>query len=1159
MADRTENARINLYVNNAQATAAMDGYKKQLNETRKAQKSLEVGSKEWMDKQKEMDGIQNRMMNYTKSVDKAAMSVNQLKSYSSSLIKMRNDLVPGTKAFKDLDKEINQVSLRLQTVRTGMSPLQNALRATGNVAKGVGVAMLGAFSVAAVFNGIKNAIGIMSKFEQSQANLASVLGKTKEQISGLATEAKAYGASTSFTAAQVSELQTEFAKLGFTEKEISKVTKATLALAAATKTNLADAAAVAGATVRGFGLDASETGRVTDVMASAFSKSALDMEKFRESMKLVAPIANAANIDIETSTALLGKLADAGISGSLAGTALKNLMSKLSDSSSDLSKELGFTVRSSDDLYKAFELLKTKNIDLTAATELTDERSKAAFLTLISGADSAKVLTESLRNAGGAAEKMANTQLDTLSGKMTIMGSAWEGFILSLEDGNGIFAKGLRSVVEGITSLISKVTEYTKTPLSETMEEERIKLNSLHLEITLGNTTQEKRIALINELKEKYPEHLKNINAETVTNKELAVAIKAVNDQLVNKIILQKQDEAIEKQNQEVAERKINFLEKEDALLAEIIKAEEKYNIKRQTGKDLAEVASKTLKEIRENKNPGIFGAAGLVDAMTFYIGAQKTLNYENNKGNNLLEARNELMKRLGITMEETAPSSTPANITTESGPAKADAAEIEKQKKAYDKLQADKKKALASFYDNVNALADAAWEKTLTDDAKELLALDKKYEAARAKAEEVLQIEGLSKKEKIQLQKQLDAELVALSKAHEKEITDTLKKQADAAEKIRMTERKQIEDAFLTDQQKQIKQITDHYDAIKKLKSLEAGEEIKLEELKQEAINKINESFNKKEEEASNAKIKSKLDKQMAALQMYFDYANQLAGASLDIAANLEQKELNADKKKHDTKKKNLEKQKASGLITEENYNNQVAKLEEDLDAKTKAIRLKQFKREQALRLVNIAMDTAMGIMKAISQFGPPPSPAGIVGIAMATGIGALQGAAVLSQQPPEFGEGGILDGPSHAQGGMPVINPNTGEVAAIVEGKEGIVRTSSTAANTDVINWMNANPGKRITPDVLMGASMPRFNFASASEATMLEKGGFLNNPGIRKQETMQMAASGETQSFAEMLSELRGIRTSVDNLELVISTEDLAIKLKDQERLKSANRLQ
>ena len=257
---------------------------------------------------------------------KQSARLNDLRKKYKNLI-----LVQGkeTRATRKLRKEITTLDSRLKRVDASVGQFQ---RSVGNYGKAFGKVsgVLSRFGLAVGGLSIVRNIGnIFMGFEQQSANLASVLGKTSEQITALTKDAKRLGSITSFTAKEVLQLQTEFAKLGFNETQILNATEATLSLAAATGTELSEAAAVAGATLGGFGLGASETQRVVDVMAKSFSISALDMEKFKEAMKNAAPAARAVGLSIEETTALLGNLASAGITGSKAGNALKNTFIQL--------------------------------------------------------------------------------------------------------------------------------------------------------------------------------------------------------------------------------------------------------------------------------------------------------------------------------------------------------------------------------------------------------------------------------------------------------------------------------------------------------------------------------------------------------------------------------------------------------------------------------------------------------------------------------------------------------------------------------------------------------------------------------------------------------------------------------------------------------------
>jgi hypothetical protein len=248
-------------------------------------------------------------------------------------------------------------------------------------------------------------------------------------MKALTEQARELGATTRFTAGEVSQLQKEFAKLGFDQTEIQAMTEA---LAAATGTELPRAAEVTGSTLRGFGLDASETQRVVDVMAKSFSSSSLDMEKFATAMSSVAPVAKTAGLSVEKTTALLGTLTDRGLDASTAGTGLRNIFL-------ELSKE-GITFE------EAMNQINTASDKNAASLALFGKRGATVGTILSETAEDVSNLEGKLNDAGGAAKEMADKQLNTLNGALDLLKSAWEGFILDLESGTGVFA-GLKDVI----------------------------------------------------------------------------------------------------------------------------------------------------------------------------------------------------------------------------------------------------------------------------------------------------------------------------------------------------------------------------------------------------------------------------------------------------------------------------------------------------------------------------------------------------------------------------------------------------------------------------------------------------------------------------------------------------------------------------------------
>jgi len=338
---------------------------------------------------------------------------------------------------------------------------KNATKGANGLTKQMGKMAAKALAAATAFRLIgqvvSGAIKTFTAFEFQMAKVRAISGASNKDFKKLSETAQQLGRTTFFTATQVAELQTNYAKLGFTTKEILNAQEATLLLATATGSDLGRAAIVAGAAVRGFGLDASETTRVVDVMTLSFNSSALDIEKWQTSMTKVAPIAAGMNIELEDTAAIMGTLTDAGIEASIAGTSMRNIFLKMKDSSSDLSKFLGFTVNSSVDLSKALEKLGTASD--TTLDGLVNIRQVAAFSVMVKGAKRVEKLTAELRNAKGAAEEAASIIGDTLEGAFKRLTSATQGLAIKLTADLG---GGLQDMVDGFANFINKLTDSSK-------------------------------------------------------------------------------------------------------------------------------------------------------------------------------------------------------------------------------------------------------------------------------------------------------------------------------------------------------------------------------------------------------------------------------------------------------------------------------------------------------------------------------------------------------------------------------------------------------------------------------------------------------------------------------------------------------------------------
>lgn len=451
-----------------------------------------------------------------------------------------------SKEFKKAAGEVLNLDSKIKKIDKSLGLSQREVGNYSGAFKNATGALLGfatgALSLRAAFNVIKTGIKTFAEFEKQVSKVSAISGASATEIKALRSQAEFLGETTEKTASQVAQLQLELAKLGFNPEQIQNATSSILDLSTAVDADLGQSATVVGATLRAFGLDAAETARVTDVMALSFSRSSLDLNKFQIAMSTVAPVAKAFGFSIEETTSLLAQLTDAGFDASAAGTATRNILLNLADVNGDLAKRLGGSVNNIDDLLAGLSKLNDEGVDLNETLQLTDKRSVAAFNRFIEATDSTKKLTVELNNAGGSASRMANIMRDNLAGDTDKAKSAVEGLFINI---GKRLNPSLRESTRGFAALVGKLNELTKIKASDEIRSEQVELNLLVSAIAGANTTQESRNSLLDELQNKYPDFLANLNKETISNEELRDRLIEVNNQYKEKINQLTQQELI--------------------------------------------------------------------------------------------------------------------------------------------------------------------------------------------------------------------------------------------------------------------------------------------------------------------------------------------------------------------------------------------------------------------------------------------------------------------------------------------------------------------------------------------------------------------------------------------------------------------------------------
>lgn len=449
----------------------LEAYKNWVSELRAAQREeqkLKTAKKEsaQMDKliiqyNKSKEGSYNKLaaeyglvkirLNEMSEAERNAAKGKELENHARRLYEKMSDLQKATgkytlevghyqNALSGLGGPMSQVTNALSNMGRNMANIFRSEMPAGQKAiAGFKAGVIGLITVVvALGKAFSDVVKTNAAFEQANANLQSVLGASKEDMAALTDTALALGRSTEWTASQVTSLQMELAKLGFGEASIVAMQKHVLAFATAVGADLADAANVAGASIRAFNLTSADSERVMGTLAVAVNDSALSFDRIKYAMGTVFPIANAFGLEIEDAAALLGSLANAGFSAESAATATRNMLLNLADANGKLAQRTGGAAKSFNDIIDKVVQLRKEGADLSEIFELTDKRSVAAFNALIQGAETAKELRNELSDVSGELKRIQQTRLDTVTGQTTILKSYWEGFKLSMRESNGL-------------------------------------------------------------------------------------------------------------------------------------------------------------------------------------------------------------------------------------------------------------------------------------------------------------------------------------------------------------------------------------------------------------------------------------------------------------------------------------------------------------------------------------------------------------------------------------------------------------------------------------------------------------------------------------------------------------------------------------------------
>ena len=301
-------------------------------------------------------------------------------------------------------------------------------------------AAVGTVSIAAIKMG--------ADFEEGMSKVEAISGATEEDLEKLKEKAMEMGAKTKFSATEASEALQYMAMAGWKTEDMLNGLEGIMDLAAASGEDLALTSDIVTDALTAFGLSAQDSTRFADVLAAASSNANTNVSLMGETFKYVAPVAGALGYSIEDTAVAIGLMANSGIKGSEAGTALRAILSRLTKPTDEVAaamSALNISLTNSDgtmksfndiilDLRSSFSKLDQAQQAEMAAT-LGGQEAMSALLSIVNASDSDfQKLTNAIDNSSGSAKKMAETMNNNLKGKLDAIGSTLEGIGIKAYD-----------------------------------------------------------------------------------------------------------------------------------------------------------------------------------------------------------------------------------------------------------------------------------------------------------------------------------------------------------------------------------------------------------------------------------------------------------------------------------------------------------------------------------------------------------------------------------------------------------------------------------------------------------------------------------------------------------------------------------------------------
>lgn len=440
------------------------------NPTRQQSEALKRAQREAGQLKTRFEQLQRSAQQQRTTLQASGISTNQL---GQAQRRLNSDIARTTQQLQRQEQQLRRSAEQERRMAAAKGSYQKTMDVRNKMAGSGATAM--ATGGTALYAGKKfMAPGYEFETGMSKVQALTRLDKDSKEYKALREQARQLGATTAFTANEVAQGQSFYAMAGFKPEQIQNAMKGTLSMSLAGDIDLATTADIGSNILTGFKLNSDEMNRVSDTLVATFTRSNTNLNMLGDTMKYVAPVASGLGVDLETAAVAAGKLGDAGIQGSMAGTSLRSILGRLAEppkQAADALEELNIKTRDAKGNLRGLpEILA----DLDKKTKKMGTAQRAGYFKHIAGEEAFSALSVLTDQAGsgelqkmiaevkaakGEAQKVADTMTDNLDGDLKNLTSAWEDVGIQIFGG---VDSPLRDIAKSITDIISKVGGWAK-------------------------------------------------------------------------------------------------------------------------------------------------------------------------------------------------------------------------------------------------------------------------------------------------------------------------------------------------------------------------------------------------------------------------------------------------------------------------------------------------------------------------------------------------------------------------------------------------------------------------------------------------------------------------------------------------------------------------